>query len=70
MARILVIEDEPDLASLLEYNLKADGHEVVLAATVYVTALAALDVAGVRRAARRMLYALFARGATSGADGR
>jgi two-component system phosphate regulon response regulator PhoB len=33
MARILVIEDEPDLASLLEYNLKADGHEVVLAAT-------------------------------------
>jgi len=31
MARILVIEDEPDLASLLEYNLKADGHEVVLA---------------------------------------
>ncbi len=33
MARILVIEDEPDLASLLEYNLKADGHEVGLAAT-------------------------------------
>jgi len=33
MARILVIEDEPDLGSLLEYNLKADGHEVVLAGT-------------------------------------
>ncbi len=29
MARILVIEDEPDLASLLEYNLKGEGHEVV-----------------------------------------
>ncbi len=27
MARILVIEDEPDLGGLLEYNLKADGHE-------------------------------------------
>ncbi|MFT3835389.1 MAG: response regulator transcription factor [Myxococcaceae bacterium] len=33
MARILVIEDEPDLGSLLEYNLKADGHEVVVATT-------------------------------------
>ncbi len=31
MARILVIEDEQDLASLLEYNLKADGHEVEVA---------------------------------------
>lgn len=28
MARILVVEDEQDLASLLEYNLRADGHEV------------------------------------------
>ena len=27
MARILVVEDEQDLGSLLEYNLKADGHE-------------------------------------------
>ncbi len=27
MARILVIEDEQDLGSLLEYNLRADGHE-------------------------------------------
>jgi two-component system phosphate regulon response regulator PhoB len=31
MARILVIEDEQDLATLLEYNLKADGHEPELA---------------------------------------
>lgn len=27
MARVLVIEDEQDLGSLLEYNLKGDGHE-------------------------------------------
>ncbi len=27
MARILVIEDEQDLGSLVEYNLRADGHE-------------------------------------------
>ena len=27
MSRILVIEDEQDLGSLLEYNLRADGHE-------------------------------------------
>jgi two-component system phosphate regulon response regulator PhoB len=27
MARILVVEDEQDLASLLDYNLKADGHQ-------------------------------------------
>jgi two-component system phosphate regulon response regulator PhoB len=33
MARILVIEDEPDLGALLDYNLKADGHEVVVATT-------------------------------------
>lgn len=33
MARILVIEDEQDLGSLLEYNLKADGHEPELART-------------------------------------
>jgi two-component system, OmpR family, phosphate regulon response regulator PhoB len=31
MARILVIEDEDDLASLLEYNLKQDGHELAVA---------------------------------------
>ncbi len=33
MARILVIEDEQDLASLLEYNLKADGHQADVAAS-------------------------------------
>jgi two-component system, OmpR family, phosphate regulon response regulator PhoB len=33
MPRILVIEDEHDLAALLEYNLKADGHQVELAHT-------------------------------------
>jgi two-component system phosphate regulon response regulator PhoB len=33
MARILVIEDEQDLGSLLEYNLKADGHEAAVART-------------------------------------
>ncbi len=27
MSRILVIEDEQDLGTLLEYNLRADGHE-------------------------------------------
>src|SRR5437868_2284080 len=31
MPRILVIEDEQDLAALLEYNLKGDGHQVDLA---------------------------------------
>ena len=29
MARILVIEDEPDLRQVLEYNLRDAGHEVV-----------------------------------------
>jgi two-component system phosphate regulon response regulator PhoB len=33
MARILVIEDEQDLAELLEYNLKADGHVPEVART-------------------------------------
>ncbi len=33
MHRILVIEDEQDLASLLEYNLKAEGYEVDIART-------------------------------------
>jgi two-component system phosphate regulon response regulator PhoB len=33
MARILVIEDEQDLGSLLEYNLKADGHEAEVVRT-------------------------------------
>jgi two-component system phosphate regulon response regulator PhoB len=33
MARILVVEDEQDLAALLEYNLRADGHQPELAAT-------------------------------------
>ena len=31
MARVLVIEDEQDLAELLDYNLKAEGHEVDVA---------------------------------------
>jgi two-component system, OmpR family, phosphate regulon response regulator PhoB len=33
MARILIVEDEADLASLLEYNLKAEGHTTELART-------------------------------------
>jgi len=33
MARILVVEDEADIQEVLEYNLKRDGHEVVLTAT-------------------------------------
>lgn len=32
MARILVIEDEPDIQQVLDYNLRAAGHEVVCAA--------------------------------------
>jgi two-component system phosphate regulon response regulator PhoB len=31
MARILVVEDEQDLGSLLEYNLQAEGHQTDLA---------------------------------------
>jgi len=33
MARILVVEDEQDLGSLLEYNLKADGHDAEVVRT-------------------------------------
>jgi two-component system phosphate regulon response regulator PhoB len=33
VARILVIEDEQDLAELLEYNLKAEGHQPEVART-------------------------------------
>jgi len=33
MARIVVIEDEPDLRGVLEYNLRAAGHDVVAVAT-------------------------------------
>lgn len=33
MARILVVEDEADIQEVLEYNLKRDGHDVVLTAT-------------------------------------
>jgi len=33
MARILVVEDEADIQEVLEYNLKRDGHEVVLTGT-------------------------------------
>lgn len=32
MARILVVEDEADLRQVLEYNLQAQGHEVLVAA--------------------------------------
>jgi two-component system phosphate regulon response regulator PhoB len=32
MARILVVEDEADIREVLDYNLKRDGHDVVLAA--------------------------------------
>ncbi len=32
MPRILVIEDEPDIQSLLRFNLEKDGHQVVVAA--------------------------------------
>jgi len=31
MARILVIEDEPDLQTLLRYNLEKEGHQVTVA---------------------------------------
>jgi two-component system phosphate regulon response regulator PhoB len=34
MARILVVEDEADIREVLDYNLKREGHDVVLAATV------------------------------------
>lgn len=43
MARILVIEDEPDLGSLLEYNLRRDGHQV----EVVRTGAAAMNRVGV-----------------------
>jgi two-component system phosphate regulon response regulator PhoB len=33
MARILVVEDEADILDVLDYNLRRDGHEVVLAPT-------------------------------------
>lgn len=29
--KILVVDDEPNIRQLLEYNLKLDGHEVLLA---------------------------------------
>ena len=32
MSRILVIEDEPDIQTLLRFNLEKDGHQVVVAA--------------------------------------
>ena len=31
MARILVIEDEPDIQQILEYNLREKGHKVYIA---------------------------------------
>ncbi|MBA2482435.1 MAG: response regulator transcription factor [Planctomycetes bacterium] len=33
MSRILVIEDEPDIQTLLRYNLQREGHDVVIAGT-------------------------------------
>jgi two-component system, OmpR family, phosphate regulon response regulator PhoB len=33
MARILVVEDEPDIQAVLDYNLKRDGHDVTLTST-------------------------------------
>jgi two-component system phosphate regulon response regulator PhoB len=33
MARILVVEDEADIQEVLDYNLKRDGHDVVLTST-------------------------------------
>ncbi len=33
MARILIIEDEPDLQELLRYNLSKEGHQVAIAGT-------------------------------------
>lgn len=33
MARILVVEDEPDIQQLLRYNLERDGHQVAVAGT-------------------------------------
>jgi two-component system phosphate regulon response regulator PhoB len=33
MVRILVVEDETDIQEILEYNLKRDGHDVVLTGT-------------------------------------
>ena len=32
MSRILVIEDEPDIRQVLDYNLRLAGHEVSAAA--------------------------------------
>jgi len=32
MARILIIEDEPDIQTVLRYNLEKDGHQVVVVA--------------------------------------
>ena len=31
MARILVIEDEPDIRQILDYNLRMAGHDVIAA---------------------------------------
>jgi two-component system phosphate regulon response regulator PhoB len=33
MARILVVEDEPDIQEVLDYNLKRDGHDVTHASS-------------------------------------
>jgi len=43
MARVLVIEDEPDLRDVLDYNLTQAGHRVTLAATAAEGLRAARD---------------------------
>lgn len=53
MAKILVVDDEPDVVELIRFNLKAAGHEVLTAqdgeealkkAKMYVPSLIVLDV--------------------------
>lgn len=34
MARLLIVEDEPNMLKLIEMHLRADGHAMVLAASV------------------------------------
>ena len=33
-AKILIVDDEPYLVRLMEYALKAEGHEIITAGTV------------------------------------
>ena len=32
MARVLVVDDEPDIAQILKFRLERDGHEILVAA--------------------------------------